>query len=83
MDLIRLIDSDSCVRVRLLGRTRPGNTPYNDYLDAELVITSAFVSGRLGLCLSPEAMDDWSTAIDCVTQTRHRDRCTRRMLAPD
>ncbi|MET7980081.1 DUF5959 family protein [Streptomyces mirabilis] len=64
VDLIRLIDSDSCVRVRVLGRTRPGDTPYNDYLDAELVITSAFASGRLGLCLSPEAMDDWSTAMD-------------------
>lgn len=43
-DLIRLIDSDSSVRVRVLGRTSPGDTPYNDYLDAELVITSAFAA---------------------------------------
>lgn len=62
-DLIRLADPDSSVRVRVLGRKRPGDTPYNDYLDAELVITSAFVSGRLGLCLSPEALDDWSSAL--------------------
>ncbi|MEU3404986.1 DUF5959 family protein [Streptomyces sp. NPDC006670] len=63
VDLICLIDSDSRVRVRILGRNRPGGTPYNDYLDVEVVITSAFVSGRLGLCLSPEVMDDWSTAL--------------------
>ncbi|MEU9897206.1 DUF5959 family protein [Streptomyces phaeochromogenes] len=63
-DLIRLIDSDSSVRVRVSGRTSPGDTPYHDYLDAELVITSAFAGGRLGLCLSPEALDDWSTALD-------------------
>ncbi|MFD0355695.1 DUF5959 family protein [Streptomyces sp. NPDC127110] len=64
VDLICLIDPDSSVRVRILGRNRPGDTPYNDYLDAELVITSTFVSGRLGLCLSPEVMDDWSTALN-------------------
>ncbi|MFE2249312.1 DUF5959 family protein [Streptomyces lavendulae] len=63
MDLIHLIDPDSSVRLRVLGRSRPGGTPYNDHLDAELVITSAFANGRLGLCLSPEAMDDWSTAV--------------------
>ncbi|MEW1649090.1 DUF5959 family protein [Streptomyces sp. NPDC091219] len=64
MDLIRLIDPHSSVRVRILGRNRTGDTPYNDYLDAELVITSVFAGGRLGLCLSPEAMDDWSTILD-------------------
>ncbi|MFF0598591.1 DUF5959 family protein [Streptomyces antibioticus] len=41
-DLICLIDADSSVRLRVLGRNRPGDTPYNDHLDAELVITSAF-----------------------------------------
>ncbi|MCM1940340.1 DUF5959 family protein [Streptomyces sp. G3] len=68
VDLICLIDPDSSVRVRILGRNRPGDTPYNDYLDAELVITSAFVSGRLGLCLSPEVMDDWSTALNELSE---------------
>ncbi|MFJ9250313.1 DUF5959 family protein [Streptomyces sp. NPDC101776] len=63
VDLIRLVDPDSSVRVRVLGRKRPGDTPYNDYLDAELVITSAFASGRLALCLPPEALDDWSSAL--------------------
>ncbi|MFB6832604.1 DUF5959 family protein [Streptomyces hydrogenans] len=64
VDLICLIDPDSSLRVRILGRNRPGSTPYNDYLDAELIITSAFVGGRLELCLSPEAMDDWSTTLN-------------------
>ncbi len=64
VDLICLIDPDSSVRVRILGRNRHGDTPYNDYLDAELVITSTFVSGRLGLCLSPEVMDDWATTLN-------------------
>ncbi|MFI0966582.1 DUF5959 family protein [Streptomyces sp. NPDC021080] len=64
VDLICLIDPDSSVRVRILGRNRIGDTPYNDHLDAELVITSAFANGRLGLCLSPEVIDDWSTALD-------------------
>jgi len=63
VDLIRLADPGSSVRVRVLGRKRPGDTPYNDYLDAELVITSAFAGGCLGLCLSPEALDDWSSAL--------------------
>ncbi|MFJ2593296.1 DUF5959 family protein [Streptomyces erythrochromogenes] len=67
VDLICLIDPDSSVRVRILGRNRPGDTPYNDYLDAELVITSTFASGRLGLCLSPEVMDNWSTALDEIS----------------
>lgn len=70
VDLICLIDSDSSVRVRVLGRTRPGDTPYNDYLDAELVIMSAFAGGRLGLCLSPQALDDWSTALDELANGR-------------
>ncbi|MFE1443256.1 DUF5959 family protein [Streptomyces sp. NPDC058739] len=62
--MICLIDPESSVRLRILGRNRPGATPCNDYLDAELVITSAFTGGRLGLRLSPEAMDDWPTALN-------------------
>ncbi|WP_405976966.1 DUF5959 family protein [Streptomyces sp. NBC_00158] len=64
VDLIRLIDPDSSVRVRVVGRKEPGGTPYNDCLQAELVTTSCFVGGRLGLCLSPDAMDDWAEALD-------------------
>ncbi|MFJ3637395.1 DUF5959 family protein [Streptomyces sp. NPDC090112] len=69
-DLIWPVDTDSSVRVRVPGRNRPGATPYNDHLDAELVISSVFVSGRLGLCLSPEAMDHWSTALNELSDRR-------------
>ncbi|MFD7162884.1 DUF5959 family protein [Streptomyces violascens] len=67
MDLIRMSDGDiagSSVRLRVLGRYRPVATPYNDYLDAELVVTSGFANGRLEMCLSPEDLDDWSAALD-------------------
>ncbi|MFE3764507.1 DUF5959 family protein [Streptomyces sp. NPDC059104] len=64
VELIHLSDPDSSVRLVVLGRNRSGDSPYNDYLDAELIITSAFTNGRLGLRLSPEALDDWSTAVD-------------------
>ncbi|WP_410099263.1 DUF5959 family protein [Streptomyces sp. STR69] len=83
MDLSCLIDPHSSVRVRILGRHRPGDTPYNDYLDAELVITSAFSDGRLGLCLSPEAMDDWSTALDESPTGRTSAGRPRRQRDPD
>jgi hypothetical protein len=65
VDLIRMSDGDiagSSVRLRVLGRYRPGATAYNDYLDAELVVTSGFANGRLEMCLSPEDLDDWSAA---------------------
>ncbi|MFI9101833.1 DUF5959 family protein [Streptomyces fildesensis] len=47
----------------MLGRHRPGVTPYNDYLDAEVVVVSGFANGRLAMCLSPEDLDDWSFAL--------------------
>ncbi|MBM9506117.1 hypothetical protein ITX44_16470 [Streptomyces sp. KK5PA1] len=62
--------ADSSVRLRVLGRHRPGETPYNDYLDAELVVASGFAAGRLGLCLSPEDLDDWSVALDGLAAGR-------------
>ncbi|MFE9539649.1 DUF5959 family protein [Streptomyces sp. NPDC006691] len=54
----------SSVRLRVLGRRRPGATPYNDYLDAEFTVTSSFANGRMELYLSPEDLDDWSTALN-------------------
>ncbi|MFJ7201893.1 MULTISPECIES: DUF5959 family protein [unclassified Streptomyces] len=67
VDLIRMSDGDiggSSVRLRVLGRHRQGATPYNDYLDAEVIVTSGFANGRLEVCLSPEDLDDWSAALD-------------------
>ncbi|MFD9635586.1 DUF5959 family protein [Streptomyces violascens] len=65
MDLLHMgSDMGSSVRVRVLGRHRPGATPYHDYLDAEIVVTSRFANGHLAMLLSPEDMDDWSAALD-------------------
>ncbi|MFI5807175.1 DUF5959 family protein [Streptomyces sp. NPDC051561] len=69
VDLLRLTASGSpelgsSVRLRVLGRQRPGATPYNDYLDAELTVTSSFANGCIELHLSPEDMDNWSTALN-------------------
>ncbi|MFB6873249.1 DUF5959 family protein [Streptomyces sp. NPDC056323] len=64
VDLIHMVGADSSVRLRVLGRHRPGTTPYNDYLDAEIIVTSGFANGRLEVCLSPEDLDDWHSALD-------------------
>ncbi|MGW6981310.1 DUF5959 family protein [Streptomyces sp. NPDC054932] len=64
VDLIRLVAEDSSVRLPVLGRHRPGATPYNDHLDAEIVVTSGFANGRLKLRLSPEDLDDWAAGLD-------------------
>ncbi|MFG2488452.1 DUF5959 family protein [Streptomyces virginiae] len=45
------------------GSTQAGGTPYNDYLDAEVIVTSGFANGRLEMCLSPEDLVDWSSAL--------------------
>ncbi|MFH9829356.1 DUF5959 family protein [Streptomyces bobili] len=71
VDLIHLVDGGSSVRLRVLGRHRPGATPYNDYLDAEAVVTSGFANGRLEMCLSPEDLDDWSSALDELAAGRN------------
>ncbi|MFJ2376113.1 DUF5959 family protein [Streptomyces sp. NPDC087769] len=73
VDLIRVSDGDiggSSVRLRVLGRHRPGATPYNDYLDAEVVVASGFANGRLEMCLSPEDLNDWSAALDELSAGR-------------
>ncbi|MET9603417.1 DUF5959 family protein [Streptomyces sp. NPDC006459] len=63
MDLIRLGAGDSGVRLRVLGRHRPGRSAYHDHLDAEVVVASGFANGRLRLRLSPEDLDDWGAAL--------------------
>ncbi|MGW0925826.1 DUF5959 family protein [Streptomyces sp. NPDC002755] len=66
MDLIHLSDGDSSFRVRVLGRRMPGVLPLHDLLDAEVLIESGFVSGRLDLSLLPNDLDDWSSALDVL-----------------
>lgn len=64
VDLIHMVGADSSVRPRVLGRHLPGATPYNDYLDAEITVTSGFANRRLEVRLSPEDLDDWHSALD-------------------
>ncbi|MFF3942641.1 DUF5959 family protein [Streptomyces phaeofaciens] len=60
VDLIRLVDGESGLVVRVLGRTMPGVLTLHDYLDAEIVVTSGFAQGRLEVCLAPDDLDSWS-----------------------
>lgn len=46
---VRVSDGDNSFRVRVLGRRMPGVLPLHDLLDAEVLIESGFVSGRLDL----------------------------------
>ncbi|MEW1550472.1 DUF5959 family protein [Streptomyces tsukubensis] len=66
MDLIRLSDGDNSFRVRVLGRRMPGVLPLHDRLDAEVLIESGFVSGRLDLGLFPDDLDGWARALDVL-----------------
>ncbi len=58
MELISLSDGDNGFRVRVLGRRSPGLLHFHDQLDAEVLITSSFVSGRLAM--SPFPSGDFS-----------------------
>ncbi|WP_030689626.1 DUF5959 family protein [Streptomyces globisporus] len=66
VDLIRLSDGDNSFRVRVLGRRMAGVLPMHDLLDAEVLIESGFVSGRLDLGLSPDDLEGWSRALDVL-----------------
>ncbi|MBV6696616.1 DUF5959 family protein [Kitasatospora aureofaciens] len=66
MDLIRLTDGDTSVRVRILGRRSPGNLQLHDLLDAEVVLETSFISGRLAICCCPADLNAWSQALDAL-----------------
>ncbi|MFJ9777645.1 DUF5959 family protein [Kitasatospora sp. NPDC101157] len=66
MDLISLSDGDNSFRVRVLGRRSPGVLHLHDRLDAEIVVTSSFVSGSLTMSLLPSDLDDWGRALDIL-----------------
>ncbi|WTD38697.1 beta-lactamase family protein [Streptomyces sp. NBC_01643] len=48
-------DGDNSFQARVLGRRSPGVLHRYDILDAEVVVTSRFVSGRLAMSLFPAA----------------------------
>ncbi|MFF3831942.1 DUF5959 family protein [Streptomyces sp. NPDC002458] len=66
MELISLSDGDNSFRVRVLGRRSPGVLHLHDQLDAELMVTSSFVGGRLALALLPSDLEKWSRALDLL-----------------
>ncbi|MFD5110541.1 DUF5959 family protein [Streptomyces cinereoruber] len=64
MELISLADGDNSFRVSVLGRRSPGVLHLHDLLDAEVLVTSSFVSGRLAMALSPSDLESWARALD-------------------
>ncbi|MEU3447309.1 DUF5959 family protein [Streptomyces thermolilacinus] len=75
MELISLSDGDNSFRVRVLGRRSPGVLHLHDQLDAEAMVTSSFVSGRLAMSLAPSDLKEWSSALDLLAAGR--DICWR------
>ncbi|WP_055711243.1 DUF5959 family protein [Streptomyces torulosus] len=66
MELISLSDGDNSFRVRVLRRRSPGVLHLHDQLDAEVIVTSSFVSGRLDMSLFPSDLEEWSRALDLL-----------------
>ncbi|MGW6877108.1 DUF5959 family protein [Streptomyces xanthophaeus] len=66
MELISLSDGDNSFRVRVLGRRSPGVLHLHDQLEAEVIVTSSFVSGRLAISLLPSDLEEWSRALDLL-----------------
>jgi hypothetical protein len=69
-ELVRLGDEENTLVVKVLGRHQPGVPSGHDHLDAEIVVTSGFASGRLTTCLLPEDLEDWASALDSLTAGR-------------
>ncbi|NUV59135.1 DUF5959 family protein [Streptomyces sp. CAI-85] len=70
IDLICLADGESTLLVRVLSRHMPGVLPWHDFLDAEIVVTSGFAKGRLGVCLAPDDLDSWSQVLSALVAGR-------------
>ncbi|MEY2242249.1 DUF5959 family protein [Streptomyces sp. BF23-18] len=71
VDLIRLVDGESGLEVRVLGRTMPGVLTMHDYLDAEIVVTSGFAQGSLDVCLTPDDLDSWAQVLSELAAGRN------------
>nr|BFD93716.1 hypothetical protein KitaXyl93_50760 [Kitasatospora sp. Xyl93] len=67
MDLIKLSDGDNSVRVHVLGRRGPGVLPVHDLLDAEIIVESSFIRGRLSICFYLSDLEEWSLALDALS----------------
>ncbi|MFI5792541.1 DUF5959 family protein [Streptomyces sp. NPDC051677] len=72
-DLIRMSDGENTFRVRVLGRRSPGILPTHDLLDAQAIIESSFISGRLDICFYPADLESWSRTLDALDAGRVSD----------
>lgn len=66
VDLIKLSDDENSVRVHVLGRRGAGVLPVHDLLDAEIIVESSFISGRLSICFYLSDLEEWSLALDAL-----------------
>lgn len=66
VDLIKLSDGENSVRVHVLGRRGPGILPAHDLLDAEIIVESSFISGRLDICFYLSDLEEWSLALESL-----------------
>ena len=66
MELIRLVDAENSVIVRVTGPTTAVR-PWDGCLDVDIVVASAFANGHLTrVCLLPEDLDDWAERLDLL-----------------
>nr|WP_323184721.1 DUF5959 family protein [Streptomyces virginiae] len=49
-----------------MGRRSPGLPHLHDQLDAEVLVTSSFIAGRLAMTLVPSDLEAWSRALDAL-----------------
>ncbi|MPY30062.1 hypothetical protein FNH09_01570 [Streptomyces adustus] len=67
VDLIRLADDEgNSVVVQVTGRHRPGVLTAHDTLTANVLVTTAFVSGQLDIWIAPRDLVEWETALDSL-----------------
>ncbi|MET9880681.1 DUF5959 family protein [Actinacidiphila glaucinigra] len=71
MDLIKLSDDDNSVRLRVIGRRKRGVLPMHDLLDAEIIVESSFIKGRLDVCFYLSALEEWSLALNTLSAGRN------------
>lgn len=63
-DLARLTDGSGGLTVRVRGRYAEPPLQGHDWLDAELVVETGFVSGAIPAVLTREDVDDWARAVE-------------------
>ncbi|MGW0844528.1 DUF5959 family protein [Streptomyces sp. NPDC002787] len=66
MDLINLSDGGNSVRLRILGRHRPGILPVHDLMDAEMIVGSEFINGSFRVHFFLRDLKAWSSALDSL-----------------